>query len=188
MKRLFIFTLVLCFLSQTAFSGEGKELAVNGHMWKSFDGSMKAGWIAGFGDGLKQAMPESVKSFISSGLIKAAEKTLGDRGVGKEVDRTTASLYKKLTLSGLSYGQIIDGLDNFYKDYRNMTVLAQEAIWIVKLELRGAPQEFIDGEARLLRMPTGERWKEWSSLLKKNQAYKEASEKWLDQIPIGLHW
>ncbi|HEY8224239.1 MAG TPA: hypothetical protein VIG25_03100 [Pyrinomonadaceae bacterium] len=40
--------------------------------------------------------------------------------------------------------QIDDGLDVFYKDYRNRSILVSNAVWIVLNEIAGTPKSEID--------------------------------------------
>jgi hypothetical protein len=172
-----------------SFSEEDRgSKSIDGYEWKSWENLPKLNFATGFVWGVMTARWEGVghlQSFASMAIFKTTEV---DPKTKEWVDEAPGNFAKRLDLSEISSGQIVDGLDNFYKDYRNMTVLVQEAIWIVKLEVRGAPQEFIDEEARLLRMPNkGERFKEWSSLWLKNQAYREAWDEWVCQMPLILY-
>jgi len=166
---------------------EDEEFKVDGYKWTSLDKAGKLAWVAGFTEGGAIVRIESISAFALLELTAREPLKKVDSTTGERMDKITASFHKQIDLSGITLGQIVDGLDKFYKDHRNMRVEAQKAIWIVKLEVRGAPQEFIDEEARLLRMPIGERDKERSSLLEKNQAYKETWRKWRDQIPAIFH-
>lgn len=192
MRRLYILFFCLLLLGsivKLSFSEEYRkysEPTIDGYKWTSFDRSWKLGFATGFLWGVVTATSEGVgrlQRFASMAIFKTAEV---DPKTKEYVDETPGDFLKRLDLSEITSGQIVDGLDNFYKDYRNMTILVEEAIWIVKLEIRGAPQEFIDEEARLLRMPKGERFKEWSNLWSKNQAYREAWDKWVYQIPLSV--
>lgn len=35
----------------------------------------------------------------------------------------------------------MDGLDSFYKDYRNRTIKVHDAVWLVVNEIAGTPQQ-----------------------------------------------
>ena len=37
--------------------------------------------------------------------------------------------------------QLVDGLDSFYKDYRNRTIKVHDAVWLVVNEIAGTPQQ-----------------------------------------------
>lgn len=166
---------------------EDEEFKVDGYKWTSLDKAGKLAWVAGFTEANAIVRVESMTALLALKLTAREPLKKVDSTTREQMDEVTASFNKQIDLSGITLGQTVDGLDKFYKDSRNMTVEAQQAIWIVKLEVRGAPQEFIDEEARLLRMPIGERDYERSSLLEKNQAYKETWRKWRDQIPAIYH-
>ncbi len=55
--------------------------------------------------------------------------------------------YARLTnkfLSNVTVGQISDGLDEFYKDFRNRRIVTSSAVWIVLNEIVGTPKQQID--------------------------------------------
>lgn len=186
MRRVYIllFCILLAgFIAKPCFSEKGEVLWVDGYTWGSWADSIKFGWVVGFSSGVDQATLEG-KSFLLAGdfiLGLAPEETKIQL---KERRLKLINLFAKaLDLSGITFGQMVAGLDKFYKNYRNKEVLTEEAIWIVKLEVKGAPQEFIEQEIRLLRLLPAERTVKYLTLLKEDQAYKEACEKWGDQIP-----
>jgi hypothetical protein len=41
-------------------------------------------------------------------------------------------------------GQVSDGLDAFYKDYRNRSIRVVDAMWVVANSIAGTPQKEID--------------------------------------------
>jgi hypothetical protein len=47
-------------------------------------------------------------------------------------------------LAHVTVGQQVEGLDVFYKDYRNRKILTINAIWIVLNEIAGTPRSTID--------------------------------------------
>lgn len=173
-------------ITKPCFSEWRKESAVDGHEWGSMPIDAKTGWVVGFRGGLNQAISEGFL-FRTAQEVAQTIKSRGLEDPGEERATQFVNICERtLNLSEITDDQLIAGLDKFYKDYRNKGIMGREAIYIVKLEVMGAPQEFIDEEARLLRMPEAERYKEWSSLREKNQAYKEASEKWGKYLPISV--
>jgi len=159
---------------------------VDGYTWESWDNSTKVGWVFGFWDGIYQAHREGV--FFLVRIPGLMERKVA--GTYKRADEVTEGLDNefrdRISLSGITSGQQVAGLDAFYKDYRNKRILAGEAIYIVKLEVTGGPQEFIEQVTRIIRMPWDDRRKEQKSLLEKNQEYKEAFEKWGKYLPISV--
>jgi len=169
------------------FSEEGKGITADGYKWESWGDFMKVGWVTGFWDGLEHAIPEGILFLGRAEDMYGLVSELIESEFKERRRKLVTSFVRSLELSGITCGQIVDGLDKFYKDYRNKKVLTREAVWVVRLEVKGAPEEFIDQEARILRIPIGERWNEWASLRLKNQAYREAWEEWGEQIPFTLH-
>jgi hypothetical protein len=41
-------------------------------------------------------------------------------------------------------GQLVDGLDSFYGDFRNRRILVYSAVWLVLNEIAGTPQDELD--------------------------------------------
>ena len=47
--------------------------------------------------------------------------------------------------------QVSEGLDVFYKDYRNRAILTPDAVWVVLNNIAGTPQSQIDSLTENLR-------------------------------------
>jgi hypothetical protein len=41
-------------------------------------------------------------------------------------------------------GQVVDGLDSFYSDYRNRSILVHDAVWLAVNEITGTPRGRLD--------------------------------------------
>jgi hypothetical protein len=61
--------------------------------------------------------------------------------------------FTKKYLEHLTSGQVSDGLDKFYEDYRNRTILINWGIWIVLKAIAGDPQAEIDALIDNLKHP-----------------------------------
>lgn len=60
---------------------------------------------------------------------------------------TLAPSYTKFEakfLAGITGGQLSDGLDVFYKDYRNRRIRIRNAVWLVLNGIAGTPQGDVD--------------------------------------------
>ncbi|MGB9006423.1 MAG: hypothetical protein WCB96_11925 [Candidatus Aminicenantales bacterium] len=57
-----------------------------------------------------------------------------------------------LSLFGISVGQIKEGVDVLYKDFSNRRIKIIDAIYIVKMQIKGESQEIIDAQVRYLKM------------------------------------
>ena len=46
--------------------------------------------------------------------------------------------------SNVTNGQLVDGVDTFYKDYRNRSIRVPNALWRVVMQIAGTPQDQLD--------------------------------------------
>jgi hypothetical protein len=62
------------------------------------------------------------------------------------VDKVMGSFdfYKDKFLKDVTNGQLADGLDEFYKDYRNRKIRIHDAVWLTLNAIAGTPQADID--------------------------------------------
>jgi hypothetical protein len=52
--------------------------------------------------------------------------------------------YVQKYLNHVSVGQIVDGMNDFYNDYRNRSILIPDAAWLVLNNIAGTPKDQID--------------------------------------------
>jgi len=52
--------------------------------------------------------------------------------------------YSTKYLKDVTNGQIVDGLDDFYKDYRNRRIVISSAVWLVLNGVAGTPKDKLD--------------------------------------------
>lgn len=189
MKRLqilFFCILLVGLIVNPCFSEEGKKPPLNGYEWESWSKTIKFWWLVGFDEGCFQTRMEG-DIFLRSFTDVVSLKFPGTVKGAEEVENELENEFLERTLLGRgSFGQIVAGLDDFYKDYRNKSILIREALYIIKLDLMGAPQEFIEQEERLLRLPLFERNKERQSLLAQEEEYKKAFERWSKYLPLSI--
>jgi hypothetical protein len=87
----------------------------DGNFWKTKSRDLKLVYVTGFFDGRNEGVNEAAGA------------------LGTSIhDPKIAKLATKVTL-----GQIVDGLDEFYKDYRNARILVRHAIEYVVMEAQG---------------------------------------------------
>jgi hypothetical protein len=55
--------------------------------------------------------------------------------------------------TGIRFGQLVDGTDEFYKDFRNKGVTVTAAMFYVRDELKGRPAKGLEDELNNLRHP-----------------------------------
>jgi hypothetical protein len=90
---------------------------------------------------------------------------------GKDVYYNVGHAYPYL--DGLTPDQVCEGLDMFYKDYRNMNVLILDAIQIIQMEVKGKNENEIDWQTRYFRADEDGR----SKMLKEKYSLQELSKK-----------
>jgi hypothetical protein len=135
MRRLIIVTSALL-IASSAFAQPARR---DGNWWNDQDRNYKLGYAAGLFDGLDLG-----RDFATWGLapkdpciVNSLEST--EKYIAGFVAEATA-------------GQLVDGLDDFYKDYRNRTIMADRAVWLVLNGVAGTPaaklQEMIESHRR----------------------------------------
>lgn len=137
MKRL-IFALVI--VAAIAHSAAAQELEMNGVRWNRFNEDMKLGYALGFLQGTSFANDLIVVGFVSVGsdatTVFKAQKLYGD--------------YMRKHFE-ITVGQVVEGLDSFYKDYRNTNINMNRAVWVVAHAVTGTSQADIDKMTENLR-------------------------------------
>ena len=122
----------------------------NGYWWLQLPYPMKVAWVEGFGDG-----SDVVGSFVTWACGKQASAGLTTPAQYEWADKVCNNPAVKLFMHpNVTYGQVVEGLDHFYADYRNKNIDVSSAIPWVYGELRGAPQSFLDEYMRMMREQT----------------------------------
>lgn len=114
----------------------------DGNWWSTMSTESKNMYVVGVFDGM-----DFGRDFAIWGTIKKYGNA--DPAVGKAVASYDGLETKYLT--SVSSLQVSDGLTEFYKDYRNRSILVSGAIWPVMKEIAGDPQSDIDSLVRNLR-------------------------------------
>jgi hypothetical protein len=150
MKRLAITLALLCACAGLA-RGQNHAPRPDGNWWLSLDHG-----LADDGVRIDRSGAEGLKLGYIMGIIEGTDRTC------KTIDPTWARAassashpcmkyaLRLLTNPGVSCGQMEDGLNEFYQDYRNRSVLISSALVYVLLELQGASPETLDEYRRTL--------------------------------------
>jgi hypothetical protein len=124
-----------CVLAQTSTQRDG-------NWWRDKDDIAKLDYVIGIFDGM-----ELGHDFTFWDIEGAKEK-------GSSCLDQALSSYSKFSgkfFANVTSSQIADGLDVFYKDYRNRSIRVYDAIWVVANNIAGTPQEKIDKLTENLR-------------------------------------
>jgi hypothetical protein len=104
----------------------------DGNWWRTRRGFDKAVYVTGMIDGV----------YIGTAILTKNILTRGDsKGDSTAVDSLTAGA--KRLLVGVKVGQLVDGMDRFYSDFRNRGIMAWAALYIVSMQISGATDEEI---------------------------------------------
>jgi hypothetical protein len=98
----------------------------DGTWWNELNRSTKAGYVAGFIDG---AITACEHEDVRQACAKSKVLMLYTGAYGPQ---------------NFTNGQIVDGLDHFYQDYRNRSINMRAATFYVLLELQGADPKALD--------------------------------------------
>jgi hypothetical protein len=102
----------------------------------------KLDYVTGVFDGM-----ELGRNFTSWGIYNLKEK--GSPCLSQAI--SSYSDYSEKFFASVTSSQIADGLDVFYKDYRNRSIKVHDAIWVVVNSIAGTPQDKIDKLTENLR-------------------------------------
>ena len=148
MKLRFAVGLLVLFLLVGNGRGQQQQQQLNGYWWASMDQSFKLGWVSGY-----------AKAMDLAGVVQEATCASNLPMYHKEFPNIEPQvLLQKLCLSdtqfdydGIAMGQFVDGIDSFYKDFRNKQLETGSAIQYVRDQVKGKPAPELDTEVNLWR-------------------------------------
>jgi hypothetical protein len=139
MKTRLVPSLVL--LSILSLSAQGEVTRRDGNSWIAMSPLEKAYYVTGFLDGTTLGRNFTVWGCLGKGSDKKAtpEQVECVQNVGGSFQE-----YFDQYIAHVTVGQLVEGLDVVYKDYRNRKILTVSAVWIVLNEIAGTPRQTID--------------------------------------------
>lgn len=170
--------------------GEERDISnYDGNEWRIWDSSHKVFFISGFISSTAYIVSENLISLSKNYNSKEAEKlseefykSLYDK---EKKDKNKKILFSTIEISllmeqekaiknraiykyvieNITNGQIKDGLDVLYEDFKNRSIKITDAIYVVKKQIEGTPQD--DIEKILLWLRGGK--KDFTQLFVKNE-------------------
>ncbi|MDH4227916.1 MAG: hypothetical protein OEV59_09260 [Deltaproteobacteria bacterium] len=135
----------------------------NGHDWNGYPETLKIGYISGFmaGTGKVTSYVYEIAPWATENDLKLSENITVPKNK-KTVALTREeinSIYSvagdartmvvkisvgAYSIRGITVGQIRDGLDILYQDFKNKNILIVDAIYVVKKQIEGTSQEDIE--------------------------------------------
>lgn len=140
------FALILLVLAGTAAVAHGQEITHSGYWWADQSHGFKLGFATGFAMAMTGNSDAAVVRCLAvkpGGAEKASVEEWKACMQTPEV--------QMLSYSGLRTGQLVDGVDEFYKDFRNKNIRVDVALRYVKDELRGMTDKELQDELATFR-------------------------------------
>jgi hypothetical protein len=169
--RSVILALIFCFLLfSVAFSADKQEISsMDGTDWTEWTLLQKHSFVSGFISGAhyvlrnntqrqddKYDSDKASKVFVAYILPdeKKPKNTFSRTEVGLLLDNQTEGLNTGLyryAIFEITNGQLVEGLNAFYGDFKNKQVKLWDAIYVVKKQIKGASTEEIEAVLQFLR-------------------------------------
>ena len=125
-SRRFASLSILWALALPLFSAQDNRR--DGNWWRARPRATKLAYLVGFFDGM-----ELGERFSYWGLPQKDGKMNPATGdIGESYDKMYSQYIKNVTS-----GQMVDGVDKFYEDYRNRSIRIYDALWIVANMISG---------------------------------------------------
>jgi len=137
MRQILVLALLLLCPIVTRAQDERRD----GNWWNEQAKPWKIAYVTGFFDGMELGQRFSYWGSIDK---NSGNLTACGREAGKSFDDFAAKFF-----SHVSNYQLVDGLGDFYKDYRNRSIKIHDGVWIVVNTIAGTPQ---DGSCRSRRV------------------------------------
>ena len=132
-KKILIFCILIfsiIFISEA--SAKLKDILENdGNNWITLPDSYRLGFVFGFLDGA---------TVVRNEFYFFVDKEIYNK------------ILNRINIADVTVGQIMDGMDAFYNDFSNRRIKIVDAIYVVKMQIKGEDPELIDSQIRYLKM------------------------------------
>jgi hypothetical protein len=122
---------VAALLLATCCFGQQEDI-LSGSAWQSYSEQFKGGYITGYMAAMENAQIDSAMACAS---VKDAESR-----------KACTSNAQGFDFESITVGQFLNGMNTFYKDFRNFQVPLTMAMGLVRDEIRGRPKEDVQKE------------------------------------------
>jgi len=137
-RRIFLITTLLFVSINISFWVCADEIRSDGNWWRTLDYTSQACLIIGFFDGMNLGHQFSVWGFYD--FDEPSQKQ-------QEAFELASQSYKKYTSKYTTHVtniQLVDGLNEFYSDFKNRKIVVFKAVWLVLQQIAGKPAEEMD--------------------------------------------
>lgn len=135
--------LLVAALLMLSGAGQADELRIDGSWWNAKTKSQKIVYILGFVDGLVYTQKLFGTALMLAGADPQTDKWSPDRALITEQAGKIANNQIHRDFSNTTAGQLMEGLDKIYSDYRNTGIQVQEAIIVVVRSIDGTSDDDI---------------------------------------------
>ena len=101
----------------------------DGNWWIGQDRLARLNYTVGLFDGMGLGYKFSYWRFVDDQKSEDARRLV----------QASFTYYSSRYIQNLTSGQVVDGLDVFYADFKNRNILTQNAMWIVANQISGMP-------------------------------------------------
>ncbi len=152
-----IFGLCLFFYCQSAYVQElESKKDFNGYKWRKYDIYGYYGKFSKYAQVTnvlinRKHISARMAYFLKSSLSKENKLSNSNYIFVKEFDKLLDKIISNDNYSGVDIEQYVDGLDNFYRDSRNLEIPIHLAMIIVKSEITGDSRKDLDNYIKEFR-------------------------------------
>lgn len=139
MKTRISFMLFLMFFATNVCRPETSDITRNGYWWQGMSPQFKLGFISGY------VLAESGGHEVAALKCLAAKpKPITDEVINSCDNDPIALLFTDF--SNIHFGQLLEGTDEFYKDFKNKNLSIGTALHYVRDELKGMSADKLSEE------------------------------------------
>lgn len=117
--------------------GQHKDFDSDGSYWRDSSQTVKAGYISGYISAMSYAQ-------IGSAMTCMSIENPKDRNA--QASKACISNAQSYDFDSITVGQLLDGMNAFYKDFRNFKVPMTMAMRLVRDEIRGRTEQDVQKE------------------------------------------
>ena len=132
-------------------SGQQQQQQLSGYWWANMNPSFKLGWVSGYAKAMDSA--GTIQMVMCAGNMPMYQKQFPDVDP-KVIMQKMCLSNTQLDYDGITMGQFVDGIDAFYRDFRNQQLEIGWAIEYVRDQVQGKPTAELDAEVNLWRRCT----------------------------------
>lgn len=140
--------LVLLIAIFSSSSKAADKVSQDGIWWTSMTASFKLGWVSGFATAMDSA---GTSAMVTCGLNIPLYQQKYPNVDRKQLFQTLCASNTAFDYDGITMGQFVDGVDTFYKDFRNRQIEIGLAMAYVRDAVKGKSAAELEAEVTMWR-------------------------------------